>query len=238
MAKKGPELWYAGSKFQKAWLGAWLQDPQPIRPMKFNSLTETNPGDHAKLSGGDAAAVTDFLMSLTSKDVEAGVIKPKRNPRRRLTFTKTMPCTGCHQSPAQRKKLTGARRGPPPVGAGARGSPGRCSWFAAGVTIRTEVGVNVAPVIASAGVVGLASGFGAQTLVKDAIAGLFLLLENHYDMGDRVKLNNVEGTVIGVSLRRTTLQSDDGAVHTIPNGSIALTTNISAGARRPPPAEQ
>lgn len=111
-------------------------------------------------------------------------------------------------------------------------------WFAAGVTILTEVGVNVAPVIASAGIVGLAIGFGAQTLVKDAIAGLFLLLENHYDMGDRVKLNNVEGTVIGVSLRRTTLQSDDGAVHTIPNGSIALTTNISAGARRPLPAEQ
>lgn len=111
-------------------------------------------------------------------------------------------------------------------------------WFAAGVTILTEVGVNVAPVIASAGIVGLAIGFGAQTLVKDAIAGLFLLLENHYDMGDRVKLNNVEGTVIGVSLRRTTLQSDDGAVHTIPNGSITLTTNISAGARRPLPTEQ
>ncbi len=123
LAKKGPELWYAGSKFQKAWLGAWLQDPQPIRPMKFNSLTETNPGDHAKLSGGDAAAVTDFLMSLTSKDVEAGVIKPKRNPKGRLIFTKKMPCTGCHQYPAKRKKFTGGLSGPTLVGAGTRLNP-------------------------------------------------------------------------------------------------------------------
>ena len=73
----------------------------------------------------------------------------------------------------------------------------------------------------------LAVGFGAQTLVKDAIAGVFLLLESHYDIGDRVKLGGVEGEVIALSLRRTTLQSDDGAVHTIPNGSISVTSNLS-----------
>ena len=92
--------------------------------------------------------------------------------------------------------------------------------------ILSELGMSVAPLIASAWIVGLAIGFGAQTLVRDAIAGVFLLLEDHYDIGDRVRLNNIEGRVIGLSLRRTTLESDDGAVHTIPNGSIAVTTNL------------
>jgi hypothetical protein len=66
LAKKGPELWYAGSKFQKPWLEGWLQDPQPIRPLKYNSLSEDNPGDHPKLAAADAGAVTEFMMSLTS----------------------------------------------------------------------------------------------------------------------------------------------------------------------------
>ena len=99
--------------------------------------------------------------------------------------------------------------------------------FAAGMLVLSEVGINIAPLIASAGIIGLAIGFGAQTLVKDAIAGLFLLLESHYDLGDRVKLSGVEGEVIALSLRRTTLRSDDGAVHTIPNGSITVTSNLT-----------
>ncbi len=119
LAKKGPELWYAGSKFQKDWLAAWLQNPEAIRPMKFNSLTEENPGDHPRLGDGDAANVTDFLMGLTSDAVEAGVIKPKRNPKGRLIFTKKMPCSGCHQYEG-RKGVTGGRMGPSLVGAGKR----------------------------------------------------------------------------------------------------------------------
>lgn len=122
LAKKGPELWYAGSKFQKDWLAAWLQNPEAIRPMKFNSLTEENPGDHPRLGGGDAANVTDFLMGLTSDAVEAGVIKPKKNPKGRLIFTKKMPCSGCHQYEG-RKGVTGGRMGPSLVGAGKRLNP-------------------------------------------------------------------------------------------------------------------
>ena len=99
--------------------------------------------------------------------------------------------------------------------------------FATGMVVLSELGVNVAPLIASAGIVGLAIGFGAQTLVKDAIAGVFLLLESHYDIGDRVKLGSAEGEVIGVSLRRTTLRDDEGGVHTIPNGSITVTSNLT-----------
>ncbi len=124
LAKKGPELWYAGSKFQTEWLAAWLEDPKPIRPMKFNSLTEKNPGDHPKLSAADAKEVTDYLMSLTSKDVEAGVVKPKKNPKGRLIFTKKMPCSGCHLYPAKKRaKFKGGKSGPSLIGAGKRLNP-------------------------------------------------------------------------------------------------------------------
>jgi len=123
LAKKGPELWYAGSKFQKAWLAAWLTDPKPIRPMKFNSLMEENPGDHPKLDGADAAPVTEYLMSLTSPDVESGKVKPKKNPKGRQIFTKKMPCSGCHQYMGRKKKITGGRSGPSLVDAGVRLNP-------------------------------------------------------------------------------------------------------------------
>jgi cbb3-type cytochrome oxidase cytochrome c subunit len=123
LAKKGPELFYAGSKFQKDWLGKWLADPKPIRPLKYNSMTEDNPGDHPKLSGGDVAAVTDFLMGLTSKDVAAGKVKPKKNPKGRQIFTKKMPCSGCHQYAGRKNKLSGGRSGPSLVEAGVRLNP-------------------------------------------------------------------------------------------------------------------
>ncbi len=123
LAKKGPELWYAGSKFQKDWLGKWLADPKPIRPMKFNNLMQENTGGHPKLAGGDVAAVTDFLMGLTSTEVAAGKVKPKKNPKGRQIFTKKMPCSGCHQYLGRKKKLSGGRSGPSLVEAGLRLNP-------------------------------------------------------------------------------------------------------------------
>ena len=122
LAKKGPELWYAGSKFQQPWLEEWLQDPKPIRLLKYNSLSEDNPGDHPQLPTDESTAVTEFLMSLTTSEVEAGVIKPKKNPKGRLIFKKKMPCGGCHQFP-DRKKIIGGRSGPSLVGAGKRLNP-------------------------------------------------------------------------------------------------------------------
>ncbi|MBF0368444.1 MAG: c-type cytochrome [Magnetococcales bacterium] len=130
MAKKGPELWYAGSKFQKPWLAGWLQDPQPIRPLKYNSLTEKNAGDHPKLAGGDAANVTDFLMGLTSDAVKAGVIKPKKNVKGKMIFTKKQPCSGCHLYP-DRKKISGGLSAPTLVGAKKRLNP---DWIYAYMT--------------------------------------------------------------------------------------------------------
>ncbi|MCH7894423.1 MAG: c-type cytochrome [Proteobacteria bacterium] len=122
LAKKGPELWYAGSKFQSAWLQQWLQDPKVIRPLLYNSLSEMNPGNHARLSADDAAAVSEFLMSLVSAEVEAGVITPKNHPKGRLIFRKKMPCSGCHQFP-DRNKISGGMSGPSLVGAGSRLNP-------------------------------------------------------------------------------------------------------------------
>jgi len=123
LAKKGPELWYAGSKFQKDWLVAWLQDPKPIRYLKYNSLTEKNTKDHPRLSAGDAAAVTDFLMGLTSDVVKAGVIKAKYNPKGKLIFIKKMPCAGCHKYPDKRGNIYGGLSGPSLVGATERLNP-------------------------------------------------------------------------------------------------------------------
>lgn len=123
LAKKGPELWYAGSKFNGDWLGAWLADPQPIRPMAFNSLTEKNAGDHPKLAAADAASVKDFLMSLTSDVVESGKIKPKKNPKGKLIFNKKMPCSGCHQYPDKKKGIKGGLSGPSLAEAGLRLNP-------------------------------------------------------------------------------------------------------------------
>lgn len=122
LAKKGPELWYTGSKFQKAWLTKWLQDPKPIRPMAYNSLTQKNMADHPKLAAADAAPVADYLMGLTSPVVKAGTITPKNNPKGKLIFNKKMPCSGCHQY-KDRGAVKGGMTGPSLADAGARLNP-------------------------------------------------------------------------------------------------------------------
>ncbi len=123
LAKTGPELWYAGDKFVAEWLTAWLADPQPIRPMQFNSLTDENPGDHPALDAGDAADVSEFLMTLTSGVVEEGVVRVKKNAKGRQIFTKKMPCSGCHQYEGRGGDIMGGRTGPSLVDAGARLNP-------------------------------------------------------------------------------------------------------------------
>ena len=130
LAKLGPELWYAGSKFNRPWLEAWLSAPKPIRLMKYNSLEEKNPGEHPVLSAGDASQVTNFLMSLTSDVVVAGKIKAKAHPKGKLIFKKKMPCSGCHQY-EDRKKILGGATGPSLVGAGDRLNP---DWIYAYLT--------------------------------------------------------------------------------------------------------
>ncbi len=93
--------------------------------------------------------------------------------------------------------------------------------------ILSELGIDIAPILAGAGVVGIAIGFGAQSLVKDIVAGLFIILENQYRVGDWVKIADVEGLVEDVNLRRTVLRDFSGAVHTVPNGEIRVASNLT-----------
>jgi small-conductance mechanosensitive channel len=92
-------------------------------------------------------------------------------------------------------------------------------------TILPELGINVTPVLASVGIAGIALGFGAQSLVKDIISGLFILLENQYGHGDVVTVAGISGLVEEVGLRRTVLRDLDGIVHHVPNGEIAVASN-------------
>ena len=94
-------------------------------------------------------------------------------------------------------------------------------------TILPELGVNVTPILASVGIAGVALGFGAQSLVKDVISGLFILLENQYSKGDVVTVAGTTGLVEEVGLRRTVLRDLDGIVHHVPNGEISVASNLT-----------
>jgi len=97
----------------------------------------------------------------------------------------------------------------------------------AGMQILALLGINMAPLLASAGVAGLAIGFGAQTLVKDFINGFFILAENQYDIGDTVRIGGVQGVVENMTLRRTVLRDADGTVHTVPSSEIKIVSNLT-----------
>ena len=100
-------------------------------------------------------------------------------------------------------------------------------WSIALVTILDELGVNLAPLLAGAGIAGIALGFGAQSLVKDFVTGLFMLLEDQYGVGDVIDTGVATGTVEGVSLRTTRLRDADGVVWHVPNGVITRVGNKS-----------
>src|SRR5207248_3014146 len=89
------------------------------------------------------------------------------------------------------------------------------------------VGLNLGPLLASAGIAGLAIGFGAQTLVHDFINGFFVLLEDQYNIGDTIRVAGVKGAVEDMTLRRTVLRDDDGTLHIIPNSQITLVSNMT-----------
>ena len=90
-----------------------------------------------------------------------------------------------------------------------------------------ELGIQLGPLLATAGIGALAIGFGAQSLVKDVISGFFIILENQYRIGDAIEAAGVSGLVESVSLRRTVLRDLEGKVHTIPNSEIKIVSNLS-----------
>jgi small conductance mechanosensitive channel len=93
--------------------------------------------------------------------------------------------------------------------------------------ILSEFGINIAPIITGAGIVGLAVGFGAQNLVRDVISGFFLILEDQIRVGDVAKINGVGGMVEAIRLRTTTLRDAEGIVHIFPNGGITTVSNMT-----------
>jgi small-conductance mechanosensitive channel len=105
-------------------------------------------------------------------------------------------------------------------------------WALASLTALDQVGVDIRPLIAAAGIGGLALGFGAQNLVRDFIAGFFILFEKQYDVGDVVRIVNVAGAVEEVKLRTTVLRDLEGVRHVIPNGEIRVSSNLTKGFSR------
>lgn len=105
-------------------------------------------------------------------------------------------------------------------------------WVTAFVMVLSEAGIAVGPVLAAAGVGGIAIGFGAQSLVRDVIAGFFILMENQFDVGDVAEVAGVSGAVESISLRTTVLRGLDGTRHVVPNGEIRVSSNLTKGYSR------
>jgi len=93
--------------------------------------------------------------------------------------------------------------------------------------ILSELGVNITPILAGFGIAGIAVGFGAQYLIRDLIAGTFIILENQYRVGDVAKIADIAGLVEEVNLRKTVLRDLDGIVHHVPNGEIRVASNYT-----------
>lgn len=102
-------------------------------------------------------------------------------------------------------------------------------WMIAIIMIVDELGINTAPLLASAGVAGIALGIGAQSLIKDFTNGLFIIVENQYRVGDYVQFDTIQGIVQAVTIRTTILRDFNGNIHHVPNSSIVVSTNMTFG---------
>ena len=100
-------------------------------------------------------------------------------------------------------------------------------WILAGLIMLNELGVNIGPLIAGASVAGVAIGFGAQSLIKDFVSGIFIIMENQYRVGDVIKIAGVSGKVEAITIRTTVLRDLAGNLHHVPNGSIDVSTNMT-----------
>jgi moderate conductance mechanosensitive channel len=99
----------------------------------------------------------------------------------------------------------------------------------AGLMVLSEIGINIAPLLAGAGILGVAIGFGSQKLVQDLITGIFLLLENAMQVGDQVTVSGLSGNVEALSVRTIRLRAGDGSVHIIPFSAVTTVTNVNRG---------
>ena len=105
-------------------------------------------------------------------------------------------------------------------------------WLAATMMVLSELGLDIGPILAGAGLLGVALGFGAQWMVRDFLAGMFIILENQYRVGDVVCLDDNCGFVEDISLRKTIMRNLDGKEMHIPNGSFKMAANLTHGYSR------
>ena len=101
-------------------------------------------------------------------------------------------------------------------------------WTIVFVSLLSEININIGPILAGAGVLGAALAFGAQNIIKDYLAGFFILLENQYTLGDVVRIGALSGTVEEITMRITVLRGVDGAMHVIANGTIQAVSNMTS----------
>ena len=99
--------------------------------------------------------------------------------------------------------------------------------FVGAFMVLSELEINITPILAGAGILGIAIGFGAQSLVRDVVTGLFIILENQYRVGDWVRIADVAGLVEDINLKRTVLRDFDGTVHSVPNGEVRVSSNFT-----------
>lgn len=113
------------------------------------------------------------------------------------------------------------------IGALLRSSLNALTFIVAGAMILDQLGLNLGPLLTSAGVVGVALGLGAQTIVRDILSGLSMLIEDQYGVGDRVQLLDVSGVVVNVGMRITTIRDDNNVLWYLRNGEILKVGNHS-----------
>jgi small conductance mechanosensitive channel len=163
------------------------------------------------------------LVRTTANGAVPTVLRPLKERLPGVGPRPAVPATSTALVPERRRQRAEA------IGSVLRSSASAAIFTIAGLMILRELGFDLAPLLASAGIAGVALGFGAQTLVKDLIAGLFMLLEDQYGVGDVVDLGEASGTVESVGLRTTSIRDARGVLWHIRNGEIVRVGNKSQG---------
>ena len=144
------------------------------------------------------------------------------------SLTSRIPFGGAQPDPIEQEiELARRKARAELIGAALAGVVAVAVWVVAIFSIASVLGIDLAPLLAGAGVAGIALGFGAQSLVRDCISGLFMLLEDQYGIGDQVDLGAASGTVERVSMRTTVVRGADGTVWHVPNGEVRRVGNQS-----------
>jgi small-conductance mechanosensitive channel len=184
------------------------------------------------LVGKPLAILATFAVALVARTfarwaIDRGVRRIMRPP---VVVTKSIEALGgATASEAATEEIEQARKSSraESISAALSGVVAMIIWTTAVVTSASILGFELGPLLAGAGVIGVAVGFGAQSLVRDCITGLFMLIEDQYGIGDSVDVGAATGTVERVSLRTTVLRGIDGTVWHVPNGEIRRVGNQS-----------